>query len=74
MRTTIQIDDDVLQAARSLARAESKPLGKVISDLARQALAPKPQRGARKGFPTFEIPSDAPPLTAETVRQADEPD
>lgn len=37
MRTTIDIADDVLFAAREIARREKKPIGLVISDLARQA-------------------------------------
>ena len=42
MRTTLDIDDDVLRAARELARREKKTAGRVISDLARQALAASP--------------------------------
>jgi hypothetical protein len=38
MRTTLDIDDDVLQAAKELAAAERKTAGKVLSDLARKAL------------------------------------
>lgn len=37
MRTTLDIADDVLFAARELARREKKPLGQVISELARKA-------------------------------------
>ena len=43
MRTTLQLDDDVLAAARVLARQQRSSLGAVISELARQALvAPTP--------------------------------
>jgi hypothetical protein len=38
MRTTLEIDDDVLAAAKELAKAESKTAGRVISDLARKGL------------------------------------
>ena len=38
MRTTLDIDDDVLQAAKELARAERKTAGQVLSELARRAL------------------------------------
>jgi hypothetical protein len=38
MRTTLQLDDDVLAAARVLARQQRCSLGAVISCLARQAL------------------------------------
>ncbi len=39
MRTTLDIADDVLFAAKDIARREKKPLGLVISDLARRAFA-----------------------------------
>ena len=38
MRTTLDIDDDVLQAAKELAQAERTTAGRVLSDLARRAL------------------------------------
>lgn len=42
MRTTLDIDDDVLQAAKERARREHKTAGQVISELARQALTSAP--------------------------------
>ncbi|MES3003675.1 MAG: antitoxin [Pseudomonadota bacterium] len=39
MRTTLDIEDDVLYAAKEIARREKKSLGQVISDLARHAFA-----------------------------------
>jgi hypothetical protein len=38
MRTTLDIADDVLSAAKERARREHKTTGEVISELARQAL------------------------------------
>jgi hypothetical protein len=38
MRTTLDIDDDVLRAAKELARREKSTAGEVISRLARAAL------------------------------------
>jgi hypothetical protein len=38
MRTTLDIDDDVLAAAKELASGQKTTAGKVISDLARKAL------------------------------------
>ena len=59
MRTTLDIDDDVLQAAKDLARREKKTAGEIISELARRALgaspadpAPKPPR-VLHGFRPF---------------------
>lgn len=43
MRTTLDIADDVLAAAKERARRENRTAGEVISDLARAALvAPSP--------------------------------
>ena len=39
MRTTLNIADDVLLAARVMAQSEKKPMGQVMSELARMALA-----------------------------------
>jgi hypothetical protein len=42
MRTTLDIADDVLQAAKERARRERKTAGEVISELARSALTNPP--------------------------------
>ena len=39
MRTTLDIEDDVLQAAKELAKQEGTTAGHVISSLARKALS-----------------------------------
>ena len=39
MRTTLNIDDDVLMAVREVAARESKSAGAVVSSLLRQLLA-----------------------------------
>jgi hypothetical protein len=38
VRTTLNLDEDVLLAVRERARREKRPAGQVLSDLARQAL------------------------------------
>jgi hypothetical protein len=42
MRTTLDIADDVLFAAKDLARRQNKTAGEVISELARRALTSGP--------------------------------
>jgi hypothetical protein len=42
MRTTLDIADDVLHAAKERARREKKTAGEVISELARSALTAAP--------------------------------
>jgi len=51
MRTTLDIDDDVLQAAKELAQNRRTTAGKVLSDLARKALAPAGRQAVRNGVP-----------------------
>lgn len=74
MRTTLDIDADVLEAARALAATEKASTGKVLSRLARRGLAPRKSAHQRKGFPVFPVARDAPPLTPDMVRRAAEDD
>jgi hypothetical protein len=49
MRTTLDIDDDVLQAAKELARRERKTAGRILSELARRGLTQPENPYAKKG-------------------------
>jgi len=51
VRTTLDIDDDVLQATKELAANRRTTAGKVLSDLARQALEPAGRQAVRNGVP-----------------------
>ena len=48
MRTTLDIDDDVLAAVKELARRESKTAGKYASGLMREALHARTSKAAAK--------------------------
>ena len=48
MRTTLDIDDDVLQAAKELARRERKTAGRILSELARRGLTGAKDTSSRK--------------------------
>lgn len=75
MRTTINLDDDVLETTRAIARAEQRALGAVVSDLVRRGLLPPQLRiEDEEGFPVFHVPQSAPPITDEMVRSALEMD
>ena len=72
MRTTLEIDDDILQAAKELAQQEGRTAGSVISELARHGLStpstkPKAHQRARNGVPL--LPSRGEIVTLEKVRQ-----
>jgi len=72
MRTTLDIDDDVLTAAKERAAGENTTTGKVISDLARQALT-RPAEGPlikRNGF--YVLPSRGGVVTSALVRRLEE--
>ena len=49
MRTTLDIADDVLHAAKERARRENRTAGEVISELARRALTAPPPAAAGRG-------------------------
>ena len=51
MRTTLDLDDDVLQAARELAVVRNSTAGKVLSELARKGLQPARTPRIRNGVP-----------------------
>jgi len=63
MRTTLDIDDDVLQAAKELAENRRTTTGKVLSALARQALEPAGRQAVRNGVPLLPRPRRGSPKT-----------
>ncbi len=69
MRTTLEIDDDVVSAARELAAAERRSLGAVISELARRGLTPA-RVDTTGRFPVIVSPPGAPPITPDMVRRS----
>jgi len=70
MRTTLEIDDDVLQAAKDLAANRRTTAGKVLSDLARQALEPRRRPAVRNGAPLLRRrPAGSPKPTLDLVNR-----
>jgi hypothetical protein len=71
MRTTLDIDDDVLAAAKQLAKTRKSTAGEVLSDLARQALTMSSAAGAasryRNGFRL--LPQTGKVITTEMVKK-----
>ena len=55
MRTTIAIDDDVLTAARAIARQRNQPVGRIVSELARQSVRPPAAGAERSGVPLLPV-------------------
>lgn len=69
MRTTLNLDDDVLIAARELAAGERRSLGAVVSELARRGLTPA-RVASDDGLPVIRAAAGAAPITPEMVRRA----
>jgi hypothetical protein len=73
MRTTLNLDDDVLKMAKEYSEERSLPLGKAVSQLVRRGLnAPLPTRSIN-GIQVFVLPPGSPPVDPELVKRlADE--
>lgn len=69
MRTTLTLDDDVLEAARAIATARGVSIGEIISELARASLTPSADvRQVRNGVPLFPVRPGAGQVTPDVVR------
>ena len=55
MRTTLAIDDDVLSAAKAIARQRHQTVGRVVSELARRSLHPPAAAAERNGVPLLPV-------------------
>lgn len=71
VRTTLDISDDVLQAARELAAARGQTIGEVLSALARRGLdGPGHQSRSRNGVPL--LPRRRPGAPRPTMKAVNE--
>jgi hypothetical protein len=66
MRTTLDIDEDVLQAAKELAVVQGKTAGQVLTALARKGLRPAAFGRVRNGVPL--LPSRPPGSPRPTMK------
>ena len=75
MRTTLDLDDDVLQAAKEMAAVRGTTAGKIVSELARKGLRPGRSRQIRNGVPllTRRAPGAARPTMKLVNDLRDEP-
>jgi len=71
MRTTLDLDEDVLQAAKELAEVRGVTAGRVVSDLVRKALTPTTAvPKVRNGVPLLpRRPPGSPILTMKFVNE-----
>ncbi len=69
MRTTLTIDDDILEAARAMADLEGRTMGEIISDLARKALVPEAAPAMRNGIMLLPVRKGAKRATLAHVNK-----
>ena len=77
MRTTLNLDEDVLLAVKERARRERRSVGEVLSELARQALAARQPGRSGQEFHGFRpLPSRGRPVSNAVIDQLreDEPE
>jgi len=67
LRTTIAIDDDVLAAARAIARQRNQSVGTIVSELARHSLRPPVAGAERNGVPLLPVREKSVIVTPEIV-------
>lgn len=67
MRTTLDLDEDVLLAAKELAQLQKKTAGKVVSELVRKALHPVKPPKFRNGIQLLDREPGDPVVTMEFV-------
>jgi hypothetical protein len=70
MRTTVDLDEDVLRVVKHLAQEREQSLGRVLSDLVKRGLGPRGDIAVSKGFiPVLPRKPGARPVTSQHVRE-----
>jgi hypothetical protein len=70
MRTTIDLDEELLRTAKAIAESRGQTLSRVITDLAWKALSPdRNDFTTRNGFPVLSVSSGARPVTPEHIAE-----
>ncbi len=70
MRTTLNVDDDIMQEAARRAKLMRTSLGKAVSDLARRGLEAAPPTRRIDGLVVFDPPKGSPKITTRKVKDA----
>ena len=69
MRTTLTLDDDILELAARQAKLRGVSLGKTVSDLLRKGLNASTPAQDKGGLVVFHLPVDSPKVTTDDVRR-----
>ena len=74
MRTTLNLDADVLQLLKNYASDRSVPLGVAVSELVRRGLETPVQMRMVNGFYVVDLPADAPTVSSARIKELIEED
>lgn len=69
MRTTLDLDEDLILVAKQLAEQRRATMGQVVSQLMRKALEPQGTPRVRNGVPLFTPIAGAPKPSLSLVNQ-----
>lgn len=69
MRTTLSLDDDVLEEAKSYAKARNLAMGKAVSELVRRGLQAPLRTRVVNGFHVVDLPAGSPTVTSADVKR-----
>jgi hypothetical protein len=69
MRTTLNIDDDLVRQIKRYAKGRSLSLGSAVSHLVRRGLSSRRPTRVVNGFHVADLPPDSPEVTSELVRR-----
>lgn len=67
MRTTLTIDDDILEQVRRYAEERSIPVGDAVTELIRRAFRTPTPTKIVNGLRVFDLPADSPVVTNEKL-------
>lgn len=75
VRTTLNLDDDVVELARNYAQNRSLAIGKAVSELVRRGLDAPAKTRVVNGLVVFDLPDDGERITSAKIKKllADSP-
>lgn len=72
VRTTLCLDDDVLQEVRKYARNRNITIGKAVSELVRRGLSAPLRTRLVNGFHVVDLPPGSPTLRPEDIKRLEQ--
>jgi len=69
MRTTLRLEDDIMEIARSHARRHRITLGKAVSDLLRKGAQRNLETDKKNGLKLVRLSKNSPRITSEKVEK-----